>query len=243
MISNPTLINDVNNPGNYAGEMIRSRVQQTFANFSTVEKYLQNNVHGNFPAPSPARPGDNSFWQNKWSFSDRGDTMDPAQAFDAGITDPGNSADGIYGTYNGTTWYNANADTTAANWQESMGTTYDIEVYLHYNDAGVDGDKDANYAADQRAGATYYDLATNAKVPNVAYMKVNGTWLQDSMGRRLGFDFHTGSDFLTPQLLAGADMDISPIISDVTVEQAVPEPATMALLGLGGVAALIRRRK
>jgi hypothetical protein len=200
-----------------------------------------NNVHADWPKGSPARPGQNCCWQDKWSFSDRGDAMDPAQAFDAGITDPGNWADGIYGTYNGTTWYNGNADTTAANFSSAIGTTHDIEVYLHYNEDGVDGDKDANYAADQRAGGTFYDLASNAKVPNVAYLKVDGQWLQDSAGRRLGFDFHTGSDYLTPQLVVH-NMANSPAISDVTVEQ-VPEPATMALLGLGGVAALIRRRK
>jgi hypothetical protein len=246
MISDPgSNDTEAGNPEQYEGEMIRARLQQQWNNASVLEKYLMNNVHGNWPAPSPARPGDTCCWQDKWSFADKTDTSDPKTAFDNEITDPGNCFDGIYGTYNGTTWYNANADTTAGNWSQAMGTLYEVEIYLHYNEDGVDFDKDPNYAADQRASGTYYDLKPDAKVPNVAYLRVNGQWIVNQNGERCGFDFHTGSDYLTPQLTfhePSATPTLSPYISDITVEQ-VPEPATLSVLALGGLAALIRRRR
>ena len=110
-------------------------------------------------------------------------------------------------------------------YDQSTNPTHDIEIYLQANVGDYSG-----------------------TAVHSAYAKVDGEWQVDASGNKLGFDF-TGD--VTEMYLGlgwnswdwnGQTGGGSTTIGDITVTQ-VPEPATMSLLGLGGLGVLIRRKK
>ncbi len=144
---------------------------------------------------------------------------------------------------------------------QQLATTHYLQFDVHWissewqPDAGADGWARWDIGSINSGGAMGWQQITDANITDPANPSYPGSWDPNNWGasntRTLTYDFtHLGYDLSSPGWGAQFNLafnfgnieTIGGFYIDNVHLQAVPEPGTLALLGLGGVLAILRRR-
>ena len=113
-----------------------------------------------------------------------------------------------------------------------------VEVYAHWREIGQESNNPTDAAYSVNGGAT---VTGNQKVAPVADLTLNdGT--NDLSFESLGVYTADGAGQIQVILSEGTDAAFTNVDA-IAFETVVPEPSSAALLGLGGLALILRRRK
>jgi hypothetical protein len=184
-----------------------------------------------------------SYGQGHLNFTDYANSTSPTINYAASNVPVGKAGLSLGGSFAAELAWGNGANDTAGSLTLIPGTI----TYFGYDGPGANGDADGA-SGPSAAGAGWFQLNTTTTLTTAMGYTGGQVTLEvfafnnGSLGAATVFGNSTLFNF-TPATGSSPTPSTAPDISPFTVAQAVPEPTTLALAGLGGAALLAFRRK